>query len=157
MVLNIFFLLYFNILYTDWRLFPSSIPHLRLFPLNSFRFAETSSVDVTELSSGNVQETLYPLQLLNLPKPETVDRWQHLRVNWKREPPYLTMARWLGIWPNTNSVVNTSIRQSNRQNVSAETKWSRNSAAQTQDLCGKVYRRTTKGKPDTLTSSSRTN
>ena len=33
-----------------------------------------------------------------------------------------------------------SVRQSNKQSVSIETKWSRNSAAQTWDVCGRVYR-----------------
>ena len=69
--------------------------------------------------------------------------------NWKRQLPHLTMAKWLRIWPNTNSVVIPSIRKSNRQNVSTETKWSRNSTAQTRNVCGRVYRQsqTTKRKP----------
>jgi hypothetical protein len=47
------------------------------------------------------------------------------------------------------SVVIPSARQSNKQNISIETKWSHNSTAQTRDICGRVYRqlRTLKGKP----------
>jgi hypothetical protein len=50
---------------------------------------------------------------------------------------------------NTNSVVIPSARQSNRQNIRIETKWSRNLTAQTRDICGRVYRQsgTTTGKP----------
>jgi hypothetical protein len=49
-----------------------------------------------------------------------------------------------------------SVRQSNRQNVSTETKWSHNSAAQTRDICGRVYRQSqiTKGKPATSLTPS---
>jgi hypothetical protein len=51
----------------------------------------------------------------------------------------------------TNRVVIPPARQSNRQNISIETKWSLNSMAQTRNVCGRVYRqpRTTKGKPAT--------
>ena len=53
----------------------------------------------------------------------------------QNEPPYLTTASWLGIWLNTNSVVISSVMQSNRQNVSTETKGRRYSTAQTWDVC----------------------
>ena len=81
--------------------------------------------------------------------------------NWMREPPHLPMARWPGIYLKTNSVVIPTVRHSNRQNVSTETKWSRNLIAQTRDICGRVYRQSqiTKRKPAlswTLTSYSQT-
>ena len=59
--------------------------------------------------------------------------------NWKHEPPHLTMERWLGIWPNTNSVVILSARQSNKWNVSIEKKCSRNSTAQTRGVCRRTH------------------
>ena len=49
-------------------------------------------------------------------------------------PPYLTMARQLGIWQNTNRLIIPSARQSNRQDVNIETKWSRNSTDQTPEV-----------------------
>ena len=71
--------------------------------------------------------------------------------NWKSDPPHLTMERGLGICLNINSVVIPSARQFNKRNVSIGTKWSRNSTAQTRDVCGRVCRqlRTTKRRPDT--------
>ena len=48
------------------------------------------------------------------------------------------MARQLGICQNTNSVVIPSVRQSKRQNISIERKWSCNSTAQTCDVCGRI-------------------
>jgi hypothetical protein len=46
------------------------------------------------------------------------------------------VERSLGIWLNINSVVIPSARQSNKRNAGAGTKWSRNSMAQTQTVCG---------------------
>ena len=116
-----------------------------------------SAVEFKRKCIGDVVSTVtittYPNQ-----KPWMVE----LAQNWKCEPPHLTMERRLGIWRNTNSVVIPSTRQSNKQNVSTETKWSSNSTAQTWDVCGRVYRqsRTTKGKPAmswTATSCFQTN
>ena len=52
---------------------------------------------------------------------------------------HLTMERGLGIWLNINSVVILSASQSIKQNSGTGTKWSRNSSAQTRDVCGRVY------------------
>ena len=60
--------------------------------------------------------------------------------NWKHIPPHLIMASRLETWPNTNSAAIPSARQSKKQSVSIKTKWSCNSTAQTQDVCGRVYR-----------------
>jgi hypothetical protein len=47
-----------------------------------------------------------------------------------------------------------SVRQSNRQNVRTETKWSRSSTAQTGDVCGRVYRQSdSKGKTSHVTDT----
>jgi hypothetical protein len=77
---------------------------------------------------------LYSLRLLKPTLTRNVDRWKHSQQNWKRKPLHLIMERWLGMLRNTNSVVNPSVMQSNRQNVSVETKWSHNSTAQTRDV-----------------------
>ena len=57
-----------------------------------------------------------------------------------------------------NSVAIPSTRQSNKLSVSTETKWSRNSKAQTREVCGMVYSqsRTIKRKLFTAANVSKT-
>ena len=68
---------------------------------------------------------LYPLWLLKPSLTRNCGLKAALVQNWKHVAPHLIMARWLETWLNTNSAVIPSVRQSNRQNVSTETKWMR--------------------------------
>ena len=83
-------------------------------------------------------------------KTQDQDRCRYCMYSMVKPLP-LTMDRWPGIWPNINSLVIPSTRQSKMWNVVIGTKWSCNSTAQTQDVCGRVYRQlwTTKRKSAT--------